>query len=69
MSEKKFKNIGAADCDVCGKYRADCIQFRAGLFSNGTVCDGCISAMLLACKKDVGGDAEPPETFTDGSGF
>jgi len=49
--------VGAAKCDICHSYRADCVSFPVFPFVCAVVCDGCCSAMMKKFNRSVGGDA------------
>lgn len=51
-------HIGAGKCSICKTMQADCVQFRAGFFSNAIVCDGCASAMMRMFRRGVGGEVK-----------
>lgn len=49
---------GAAKCTICETMQADCLRFKTGWFSEGTICDGCLAVMLRMCDKKRGGEVK-----------
>lgn len=50
--------VGSAKCTICETMQADCLRFKTGWFSEGTICDGCLAVMLRMCDKKRGGEVK-----------
>jgi len=56
--KKQVEYVGASTCDICNRERADVMQFKAGLFTHGRICDTCCGLILRGFDPNKGGDAD-----------